>query len=99
MGMETEFRCGRRICVEVIEKHERLDQFTDVARTDQSGKGPMRASTRAQINLPGSLLRTYLTRERCIGLHCRSPEIWLSVSFNDQPLIRPSKDTRSSRRR
>jgi hypothetical protein len=74
MGMEAEFWSSRRVCVEVVEKHERLDQFTNVARTDQPGKGPMRASTRAQINPPESLVSAYLTRERCIGLHGRSPE-------------------------
>src|ERR1700733_10005018 len=76
MRVETEFRCGRRVGVEVVEKYERLDQFADVLRTDQSGGGPMRASTRAQINLPGSLFTGSLfsvdrTRERCIGRHCR----------------------------
>jgi hypothetical protein len=55
MGMKVEFRCRRWIGVELVEKDERLDQFTNVARTDQSGKGPMRVSTRAQSNLAGSL--------------------------------------------
>src|SRR5882724_1687405 len=75
MGMKAEFWCSRWIGVEVVEKDERLDQFTNVARTDQSGKGPMRASTRAQRNLPGSLFSACRTRERRIGLHCRSPEV------------------------
>jgi hypothetical protein len=34
MGMKAEFRCSRWIGVEVVEKDERLDQFTNVARTD-----------------------------------------------------------------
>src|SRR6266436_5115409 len=37
MGMKAEFGCRRRIGVEVVKKHERLDTFTNVARTDQSG--------------------------------------------------------------
>ena len=41
MGMKAEFRGGRRIGVEVVEKDERLDQFTNVAGTDQSGHAPM----------------------------------------------------------
>jgi hypothetical protein len=75
MGMKAEFWCSRWIGVEVVEKDERLDQFTNVARTDQSDNGPMRASARAQGNLPGSLFSAYRTREHCIGLHFRSPEV------------------------
>src|SRR5579863_7377649 len=75
MGMKAEFWCSRWIGVEVVEKDERLDQFTDVARTDQSGNGPMRVSTRAQDNLPGSLISAYRTPEHCFGLHFRSPEV------------------------
>src|SRR5258705_8653327 len=78
MGMKPELWCRRRIGVEVVEKDERLDQFTNVARTDQSGNAPMRVSTRAQRNLPGSLFSAYRTREHCIVLHFRSPEVWLS---------------------
>jgi hypothetical protein len=55
MGMEAEFWCRRWVGVEVVEKDERLDPFTNVARTDQSGHAPMRVSTRAQSNLPESL--------------------------------------------
>src|SRR4030081_3532956 len=62
MGMKAEFWRGRRIGVEVVEKDERLDPFTNVARTDQSGNAPMRVSTRAQGNLPGSLFSSYRTR-------------------------------------
>jgi hypothetical protein len=40
MGMKAEFGSRRRIGVEVVEKDERLDPFTNVARTDQSGKAP-----------------------------------------------------------
>src|ERR1700731_2278765 len=98
MGMKAEFWCGRWISVEVIEKDERLDQFTNVARTDQSGNAPMRVSTRAQSNLPGNLFSAYRTREHCIGLHFHSPEFWLSLSLKAQPLIRLSKATSSSRR-
>src|SRR5579864_3392717 len=79
MGMKAELWCGRRIGVEIVEKDERLDQFTDVARTDQSGNGPMRVSTRANGNLPGSLFSAYRTRKHCIGLHFRSPEIATTV--------------------
>ena len=64
MGMKTEFRRGRWIGFEVVEKDERLDLFTDIARTDESGNGPMRVSTRAQSDLPGSLFSTRRTRER-----------------------------------
>src|SRR5258708_1615919 len=78
MGMKAEFWCRRRIGIEVVEKDERLDQFTNVARTDQSGNAPMRVSTRAQSNLPGSFLSAYRTREHCIGLHFRLLEVWLS---------------------
>src|SRR5260370_31961854 len=99
MGMKAEFWCSRWIGVEVVEKDERLDQFTNVARTDQSGNPPMRVSTRAQRNLPGSLFSAYRTREHCIALHFRSPEGWLSLSFKGQPLTRAIKATRSSRRR
>jgi hypothetical protein len=84
--MKAEFWCRRRIGVEVVEKDERLDPFTNVARTDQSGNAPMRVSTRAQSNLPESLFSAYRTREHCIGLHFRSPEVWLSLKA--QPLIR-----------
>jgi len=88
MGMKAEFWCSRWIGVEVVEKDERLDQFTNVARTDQSGNAPMRVSTRTQSNLPGSLVTAFRTRERCIGLHFRSPEVWLSLGFKAQPLSR-----------
>src|SRR5712672_3565568 len=74
MGMKAEFWCSRRVGVEVVEKHERLDPFPNVARTDQPGNPPMRVSTRAQNNLPGSLFSAYRTREHCIGLHFRSPK-------------------------
>src|SRR3984957_13423686 len=86
MGMKAEFWCGRRIGVEVIEKDERLDPFTNVARTDQSGDAPMRVSTRTQLNLPGSLFSAHRTREHCIGLHFRSPEVWLSLGFKSSAL-------------
>src|ERR1700722_18751564 len=99
MRMKSEFWCGRWIGVEVVEKDERLDQFTNVARTDQSGNAPMRVSTRTQSNLPGNLFSAYRTLEHCIGLHFRSPEVWQSLSFKAQPLIRLSKATSSSRRR
>src|SRR5260221_2609068 len=99
MGMKAEFGCGRRIGVEVVEKDEWLDQFTDVARTDQPGNAPMRVSTRAQSNLPGSLFSAVRTREHCIGLHFHSPEVWPSISFKVQPLNRCSKATSSSRLR
>src|SRR4029077_6865548 len=55
MGMEAEFRARRRIGFEVMEKHERLDQFADIARTDQAGDGPVRVSTRSQNNRSGRL--------------------------------------------
>src|ERR1700726_3872944 len=99
MGMKAEFWCRRRIGVEIVEKDERLDPFTNVARTDQSGNAPMRVSTRAQRNLPGSLFSAYWTREHCIGRHVRSPEVWPSPGFKAQPLTRWSKATSSSRRR
>src|SRR5882672_1885195 len=99
MGMKAEFWRRRRIGVEVVEKDERLDQFTNVARTDQSGNAPMQVSTRAQRNLPGSLFRACRTREHCIGLHVRSPEVWLSLWFKAQPLTRSGKAASSSRRR
>src|SRR3984957_15675997 len=86
MEMKAAFRFGRGVGVEVVEKDERLDPFTNVARTDQSGKGPMRASTRAQSNLPGSLFSAHRTREHCIGLHFRSPEVWLSLDFKSSAL-------------
>src|SRR5580692_5931039 len=86
MGMKAEFWCSRRIGVEVVEKDERLDPFTNVARTDQSGNAPMRVSTRAQSNLPGSLLSAYRTREHCIGLHFHSPEVWLSLKLQSSAL-------------
>jgi hypothetical protein len=88
MGMKAELWRRRRIGVEVVEKDERLDPFTNVTRTDQSGNAPMRVSTRAQSNLPGSLVSAYRTREPCIGLHFRSPEVWLSLSFKAQLLTR-----------
>src|SRR6266404_7921152 len=97
MGMKAEFRPGRWIGFEVVEKDERLDQFANIARTDQSGNRPMRVSTRAHNNLPGGLFSPYRTREHCIGLHFRSPEVWLSLKA--QPLTRCSKATSSSRRR
>src|SRR3984893_10394944 len=75
MRRKAELGRGRRIGVEGVEKDERPDPFANVARTDQSGKAPMRVSTRAQGNLPGSLFSTIRTREHCIGLHFRSPEI------------------------
>src|SRR6266481_6057053 len=81
MGMKAEFWCRRWIGVEVVEKDERLDPFTKVARTDQSGNAPMRVSTRAQSNLPGSLFSAVRTREHCIGLHFHSPEVWPSLGF------------------
>src|ERR1700745_2957576 len=56
MGMEAEFRGPRGIRLEVVEKHERLDQFADIARTDQTGDGPVRVSTRAKRNRSGGLL-------------------------------------------
>src|ERR1700737_2800003 len=99
MGMKAEFWCSRWIGVEVVEKDERLDQFTNIARADQCGNAPMRVSTRAQSNLPVSLFSAYRTREHCIGLHFRSPEVWLSLSFKAQSLTRRSKATSSSRRR
>src|SRR5579863_2031151 len=80
MGMKAEFWCSRWIGVEVVEKDERLYQFTNVARTDKSGNGPMRVSTRAQSNPPGSLFIAYRTREHCIGLHFRSPEFATTVA-------------------
>src|SRR5882724_12378057 len=90
MGMKAEFGCGRRIGVEVVEKHERLDQFADVARTDQSGNAPMRVSTRAQSNLPGSLFSAVRTREHCIGLHFHSP--WGStISWLQSSALDPVK--------
>ena len=55
MGMKAEFWRRRWIGVEVVEKDERLDPFANVARTDQPGNAPMRVSTRAQSNLPGTL--------------------------------------------
>src|SRR6266566_2774768 len=82
MGMKAEFGCGRRIGVEVVEKHEWLDQFIDVARTDQSGNASMRVSTRAQSNLPGNLFSAVRTREHCIGLHFHSPEVGHLLASN-----------------
>src|ERR1700747_2552715 len=99
MGMKAEFRRSRRIGFEVVEKDERLDQFTNIARTDQSGNGPVRVSTRTQNNLPGGLFSTYRAREHCIGLHFHSPEVWLSLGLKAQPLARCWKATSSSRRR
>src|SRR5882762_10772764 len=86
MGMKAEFGCRRWIGVEVVEKDERLDPFTNVARTDQSGNAPMRVSTRAQSNLPGSFFSALRTREHCIGLHFRSPEVWLSLKLQSSAL-------------
>jgi hypothetical protein len=76
--MKAEFWCSRWIGVEVVEKDERLDPFTNVARTNQSGNEPVRVSTRSQSNLPGSFFSAYRTHEHCIGLHFRSPEVWIS---------------------
>src|SRR6201991_4962045 len=86
MGMKAEFWCGRWVGVEVVEKNERLDPFTNVARTDQSVNAPMRVSTRTQINLPGSLFGAHRTREHCIGLHFRSPQVWLPLGFKSSAL-------------
>src|ERR1700738_908623 len=86
MGMKAEFRCSSWIGVEVVEKDERLDQFTNVARTDQSGKGPMRASTRAQSNLPGSFFSALRTREHCIRFSFRYPKVWLSLKLQSSAL-------------
>src|SRR5258705_13438202 len=86
MRMKAELWCSRWSGVEVVEKDERLDPFTNVARTDQSGDAPMRVSTRAQNNLPGSLFRAYRTREHCIGLHFRSPEVWLRLRLQRSAL-------------
>src|SRR6266851_5284087 len=93
MGMKAEFGCGRRIGVEVVEKHERLDPFTNIARTDQSGKAPMRVSTRAQGNLPGCLFSAVRTREHCIGLHLHSPEVGylLTISWFRSSALDPVK--------
>src|SRR5712675_3326756 len=86
MRMKAEFWCSRWIGVKVVEKDERLDPFTNVARTDQSGNAPMRVPTRAQSNLPGSLFSAYRTREHCIGLHFRSPEVRLSPRLQGSAL-------------
>src|SRR6266404_1918974 len=90
MRMKAEFWCRRWIGVEVVEKDERLDQFANVGRTDQSGNAPMRVSTRAQRNLPGSLFSVYPTREHCISLHFRSPEV-LTVSKLQSSTLDPLK--------
>src|SRR5258707_6643725 len=90
MGMKAEFWRGRGIGVEVVEKDERLDQFTNVARTDQSGNEPMRVSTRAQSNLPGSLFSARRTREHCIGFHFRSPK-GLAISGLQSSALDPVK--------
>src|ERR1700692_1529435 len=86
MGVKAECRCRRRIGVEVVEKDERLDPFTNVARTDQSGNAPMRVSTRAPNNLPGSFFSAYRTREHCIGIHFHSPEVWLRLKLQGSAL-------------
>ena len=51
MRMKSELRCRRRIGLEVVEKHERLDLLADVTRADQPGKATVRVSTRAKGNL------------------------------------------------
>src|SRR5712664_4482806 len=86
MGMKAEFGCSRRVGVEVVEKDEWLDPFANVTRTDQSGHAPMRVSTRAQNNLPGNLFSAVRTREHCIGLHFRSPEVWLRLRLQRSAL-------------
>src|SRR3979490_2639458 len=57
MRMKTDRRHVLRIDVEIIQKHERLDELPHVGRADEPGNGSMRMAARTLHDRPRLLWR------------------------------------------